>query len=808
MHLPIDDFLSQIQQSLEQHPNLIISAAPGAGKTTRVPVELSRNATKKIWVLEPRRIAAVSAANRIAEEQGWTLGNEVGYQVRFDSKSSPSTKILFLTEALLLRKLKSDPDLSSVGVVVLDEFHERSLHVDLALACLKELQELARPDLKIVVMSATLDAQQISEFLNSAPRIEVPGRSYPLQVIYHDKAQILKSGPEFLKRMKEIIVKALQKVPQGDVLCFLPGQGEIKKLYADLSEFLPSTFSIFELHGQLSLAEQRRVLQPCAGRKIILATNVAESSITIDGVSVVVDSGLARVQELDVATGFDTLRVSKISKASATQRAGRAARQGPGTAFRAWSQYEESTQKNFETPEIDRVDLSESLLLLSGLGITHFDSFSWFQKPSERRLQASLDFLVSIAALETTYKITADGKKLSSYPLHPRLGKLLIEGQRRNQFPLACKLAVLLSEGRQTQTPLALEENDQWVSELSQNQERIYRQLMHFADGSPESALNPSLQQELLFAVYKDRLCRRRHIGSPEAKMAGGRGVSLHAKSTVRKSQFFLALEVKDGSQGGNSTVFTAFGLDSDFVENELKAERKKVRVISWDDDSQKFWCLDEWQWRGLSLGSTERTPATAEDVRAQLVDVVLDRWNVLLEKNQSMGQFVQRIDFLSKSSANFQPLSQEQIKVALEQACYGETSLEKIYQKDVVYFFKNILGTEYIETLEQECPAHWVVPTGNRLQVKYSLEQGPSVEVRLQELFGLSQVPVVCGQPLTLFLLAPNYRPVQVTRDLASFWKNGYPEVRKEMRARYPKHSWPDDPLTAPPQAKGRPKK
>ncbi len=809
MHLPIDGFLPKISESLLSHNNLIISAAPGAGKTTRVPVELSRNTAKQVWVLEPRRIAAVSAASRIAEEQGWELGQEVGYQVRFDSKFSASTKILFLTEALLLRKLKADAELTSVGVIVLDEFHERSLHVDLALACLKELQELARPDIKIVVMSATLNAQQISDYLNTAPIVDVPGQSFPLQVVYHDKGQILSTGPEFLQRMKELILKAVQKVPQGDILCFLPGQGEIKKLYSDLSQTLPKTYELFELHGQLSLADQRRVLKPSPARKVILATNVAESSITIDGVSVVVDSGLARIQEQDLATGFDTLRVGKISKASATQRAGRAARQGPGTVFRAWSKSEESTQKDFELPEIDRVDLSESILLLSGLGISNFDAFSWFQKPSDKRLRMSLDFLVVLGALDKDHLLTPDGKQLGSFPLHPRLGKLLLEGQKRNCFPLACKLAVLLSEGGRSSAPLIFEENDLWVADFSSKfEERMYHQLLDMGKAAAQQKHDADLQQELLFLVYKDRLCRRRQADSPEAKMAGGRGVLLHAKSSVRKSLYFLALSIKDGHHGANSTVFTAFGLDTDFVEAQLKSEKEVVKTITWDADSNRFWTLEEWQWQGLSLGSTQRKPATAAEVQERLVDVVLARWSQLLEKNEELAQFLQRLTFLSKSHSQILPITEEQIRNSLEQACYGETAVEKIYAKDLVYYFKNNMDAEWVDTLEKECPSHWIVPTGNRLRVKYSLEQGPSVEVRLQELFGLQQVPIFCGQALTLFLLAPNYRPVQVTRDLASFWKNGYPEVRKEMRSRYPKHSWPDDPLTAPPQAKGRPRR
>jgi ATP-dependent helicase HrpB len=374
--LPIDPFLAELREAARASPSLVLSAAPGAGKTTRLPPELLRITDKAVFVLEPRRIAAIGAAQRVAEENGWELGREVGYQVRFDNRSSRATRLLFLTEALLLRKLLRDPELRDVGCVVLDEFHERSLHVDLALAALLELQQLARPDLKIVVMSATLDARPLAEFLGGARVQEVPGKLFPLETLYDEKPQLLRTGPDFTERLQRLVQRAFQERPVGDLLCFLPGRGEIERLRGALEPWAGAKGArVFPLHGQLDLGEQRAALAPLPrGRKIILATNVAESSLTVDGVRTVVDSGLQLLSQLHPRTGFPSLDLVRISKASATQRAGRAARQGPGAVYRAWMPYDERSMKDFDPAEILRSDLAESLLLHSAEGLSVFES--------------------------------------------------------------------------------------------------------------------------------------------------------------------------------------------------------------------------------------------------------------------------------------------------------------------------------------------------------------------------------------------------------------------------------------------------
>jgi ATP-dependent helicase HrpB len=810
--------MPEIRESVLRHPSLVLSAAPGAGKTTRLPPELLKITNKAVWVLEPRRIAAIAAASRIAEENGWELGREVGYQVRFENKSSRETKLLFLTEALLLRKLLRDPDLSEVGCVVLDEFHERSLHVDLALGALRELQELARPDLKIVVMSATLNTEPLARYLGGAPVVEVPGKIFPLEIRYEAKSQLIRCGPDFTERMHRLVLTALKENLEGDLLCFLPGRGEIARLETALRETAEERgLAVYPLHGQLSLTEQKLALAPAAGRrKIILATNVAESSLTVEGVRIVVDSGLARISQMHLRTGFTSLDLVRISKASATQRAGRAARRGPGVVYRAWMPYDELSMPDFEPAEIARSDLTESLLLLSALGVRNFESFTWFEAPPPRALEQARNFLVAIGAIQIDGALTELGRQLRELPVHPRISQLLFAGKAKGLGRFACELAALLSEASGRIPPGAFaQENDlflrweAWKRTRHQSITRAADQLRTLlgAEGENGAAHQEEEMPALLLEAYGDRLCRRRRANEPQAKMAGGRGVKLHPDSTVRQSEFFLALELSEGRDAAETLVFQAVGIPVDLVEKAILPRALPAQRLEWDEVKQRFFMVETKEWQGLSVGKEHRRPADANEVEGQLVPLLVARWDQLLAANEGLAHWFARLRFLAASGGKWPLPSEGQVREALDLAAYGERSLSSVYEKNLVPFFESALSPEHREALARECPSFWTVPTGSKMRIQYSEEQGPYVEVRLQELFGLKEAPKIAGRPLTLFLLAPNFRPVQVTRDLPSFWQNGYPEVRKEMRARYPKHSWPEDPLTAAPQAKGRPR-
>ncbi|MBX2994532.1 MAG: ATP-dependent helicase HrpB [Bdellovibrionaceae bacterium] len=823
--LPIDDFLSQARDLFARHQNLVLTAEPGAGKTTRIPPALLTEVTGKILVLEPRRIAAVSAAARIAEERGWELGgDQVGYQVRFDNKSSKNTRLIFLTEALLTRKMLADPDLKDVSCVILDEFHERSLHTDVAIALLKELQELSRPDLKIVVMSATLETKKLTAYLATEALLKVPGKTFPLQTHYENKTMLLRTGPDFTDRLSSLTLSAFGAQAGADVLVFLPGRGEIERVGEKLRARLGDSALVLPLHGSLTLDEQRRALLPHPQkRKIILATNVAESSLTVQGVSTVVDSGLARVNQLHPKTGFESLDLQRVSLASATQRAGRAARTGPGHVYRAWSVHDEISMKDFETPEIHRSELSETVLLLAALGLTRPENVSWFEQPSPGALKTAGEFLRFIGALTTEGALTDLGSRMRRLPLHPRLAKLLLLSEDQGTAELGAELATLLSEKIPSGNSHHGQENDlfdaweSWRRDPSRFRllDKTKRQLLQTLS-SKTTAREPSFVDwapAMLLEIYPDRLCRRRRMGEASAKMVGGRGVKLHPSSSVKQSEYFLALDVVEGAQSAETTVHRAVGVPTALVEKAIKPKAKPDARVEWNEDARQFQFVQSYTWQNLEIGNENRRPAKPDEITDQLARLAGERWDDLLKDNDALAAWIKRLEFLVRLEPKFASedpspipaLSQAKFAEGLELATYGESSLKAVGAKNLISFFEPLFDGDVMRRLEKDCPSTWVVPSGSRMKIQYSDEQGPFCEVRLQELFGLAESPTVAGQKLTLFLLGPNYRPVQVTRDLASFWKNGYVEVRKEMKTRYPKHSWPENPLEAPAVAKGR---
>jgi len=817
--LPIDSQLDAILASLKTHRTLVLSAAPGAGKTTRLPPRLLDLTDKKILVLEPRRIAAVAAAARIADEQNWNLGDQVGYQIRFDSKFSASTRLIFLTEALLNRKIIADPELSDVGIVVLDEFHERSQHVDLALGLLKEMQELSRPDLQIVVMSATLQADPIAQFLGDSDKIQVPGQSHPLDIQYLKTAQKLQTGFEFIETVTSQIPSAMSTLKKGEhLLVFLPGVGEIERCADRLEPWTREKgHSLLKLHGSLSLEEQKQVLASTSESKIILSTNIAESSLTIDGVRAVMDSGLQRRSSIHPKTGFPSLEIARISKSSAIQRAGRAARQAPGRCYRLWSQLDELSMPVEETAEILRVDLSEALLFLASQGVRDFSGFSWFEPPAGDQIQKSEKHLRILGALTDTHELTGLGKELLKFPLPPRLGKLLLTAQSMGIGRTGADIAALLLEkdivGKKSYDSREecdiLLRLDMLHRGGFKSVERARSQLQKLlkADSRPATA---DQVRKLLMEAFSDQLCRRRKSNEPRALMIGGRGVSLEPTSQVRTSEFFVALSVMEGMSSSETRVSLACGLTKEIVQQLGKSETKSW--VEFDEKTEKFMQQSAQSLilpnvGSLPLSDVRSQPARSEEIQEKLGEIAFEYRDKIIEKNENLKSWWQRFQIWLKVSEE-SGLTETDLKEIFSQASFGENSLAALYEKDLIYFFESKLSGAIVQRFHSECPEFLQVPSGSRIRLNYS-GPNPALEVRLQEVFGLNETPKIArGKlPLTLVLLGPNYRPVQVTQDLASFWKNGYPEVRKELRSRYPKHSWPDDPLTAPAQAKGRPR-
>lgn len=833
-HLPIDDFLPEILDLFSKNKNLVVTASPGAGKTTRLPPALAKAVRGQVLVLEPRRMAAVAAAARIAEENGWTAGREVGWQVRFENQTSSETRLVFMTEALLARRLLSDPELKGVDAIVLDEFHERSLHVDLALGLLKEMQELGR-DVKLVVMSATLQAEPISRFLGDAPIVSVPGRLFPLEVLHQKESQLLQTSPMFFDRVAASVREAAAKT-KGDVLVFLPGLGEIERTRERLESWAATNaIDMVPLHGSLTLDQQRRALRPGPRRRVVLSTNIAESSVTVDGVDAVVDTGLSKSGRFDLRTGFSRLELGRISLSSATQRSGRAARQKPGFSLRLWNKADELSMPKVDPPEIQRSDLAEALLFLSQNGVADFGNFSWFEAPAAPLIAAAEKSLRAMDALDSGSRITELGRKLLRWPLPPRLGRLCLTSVELGCPTLGAKAAAILQEkdyvsndrskshwGDKLECDLTLRLH--LLPELKPRQtlaaaEQIERMVLREAGGAAKkSGDEDALLRRLLLSAFPDRLCRRRAgdrgsggAVSDRGLMVGGRGVKLAPESTVRESEFFIALSGMEGLSDAETKINLACGLDKDFVLRELGAKVERRKELFFDDEKNQLFRREARFYQDLPLDEPSLSPPSADEIQAHIPELLQKRFKDVLERNEELGRWFARWNYYAANrpddAVEWTP---EKIRDVFTAASFGEKSLEAVIAKSLVYFFEQELPAGARDRFNGETPDRIKVPSGNTLKVQYPDGREPYLEVRLQEVFGWSQTPKLLGgaKNLTLHLLGPNYRPVQVTADLSSFWKNAYPGVRKEMRARYPKHSWPEDPLTAPAVAKGRPQK
>lgn len=833
--LPIDDFIPLIQQELQKHDSLVITAAPGAGKTTRLPPALLKVIPGKVIVLEPRRMAAISAAHRIAEEQGWQVGEEIGYQVRFANKTSTKTRLIFMTEALLARQMIADPELSGVDLVILDEFHERSMHVDLAIGLLKELQELGR-NIKILVMSATLEADKISNYLNHCPVIDVPGKLFELDIRYQKNNQTLQTYPAFFENLAQTIKQA-QTQTSKDILVFLPGVGEIDRAKNMLQDWAEGkSIELVPLHGSLNIEEQRQVLQKSDKQRVILSTNIAESSVTIDGVNTVIDSGLAKTMKQDHKTGFSRLELGRISLSSAIQRAGRAARQFPGVCYRLWNKMDELSFGKSELAEIQRIDLTESLLFLSAQGVTDFDSFSWYEKPPAVAINNATRFLRISGALDEQNKITDLGKKTLHFPLPVRLGKLILVGLELGIAKTASEVAALLQErdilkkealssflGDNLECDLTarlevfqgfrknkkapanasfygLQTADQSAKQI----EELAKRIAPVSEQKQSVSQNDSIKS-LLLHTFADRLCRRRGK-SERALMVGGRGVKLQPESLVKNSDFFVALNGVEGNTDAETVISLACGFSKDFILQTFKTQIQKNKDVTFMEDKGQFFVREYRSVFGLPLEEPSLSPASASEIAEKLPQILTEKFDLVLKNNEPLAHWWSRLQFLEQQEP--QNLDIEALKLeAFTQACLGENKMQTVMEKDLAFFFESVCPSNTLQIMRKELPDRIEVPSGSKILVTYPLDKAPYLEVRIQEVFGLQETPkVYFGKtPVTLHLLGPNYRPVQVTSNLESFWQNGYPEVRKELRIKYPKHQWPENPADGTPEAKGR---
>lgn len=846
-HLPIDDFIDDILQKVTSHTNLVITAAPGAGKTTRLPPELLSVVAGKILVLEPRRMASIAAAHRVAEEHNWLVGEEVGYQVRFVNKTSHKTRLIYMTEALLARHMIHHPELDDVDIVILDEFHERSLYVDLTLGLIRELQELGH-HIKIVVMSATLEAEKIAEYLGNCPVISVPGKLFELTVRYQKSTQLLTPQYQFYEHLSQVIKEA-QRQTDKDILVFLPGAGEIERAKVNLLDWAESkNIEVITLHGSLPLEAQRIALQKSSAQRIILATNIAESSVTLNGVDTVIDSGLVKIMKQDLRTGFSRLEISRISLASAIQRAGRAARQFPGVCYRMWNQHDESSFVKSNIPEILHSDLSDSLLFLANQHISNFQNFSWFERPPRVNIERATFSLQAAGAIENNNELTSIGRQLLDFPLPLRLGRLLIAGIENNCIDLAAKIAALLQERDILRKEMANHfQADHFECDVTprlnilnkflkdgssheghftnlQTVAQSYQQILDLAkklkNAEPAAYLEEDdARQLLLMLSFGDRLCRRRK-NSDRALMVGGRGVKLSDRTLVKRSEFFIALNGFEESGEAETLINQASGINKEFLFKHFSDSIIKKRDIIFEAEKSQFYQREFKTIWDLPIEEPNFSLATSAHVAEKLPDILTDNWASTLKKNENLHEWYQKIIFLRFHKALIPPHIQDELEslfdgdalkksfclTVFRQACFGESKMTFVLQKNLVYFFELNISETLRSILQTELPNRLKVPSGSMIPLHYSTVEHPFLRVRIQEVFGWEETPKILFQNVSvvLHLLGPNFRPVQITSDLESFWKNGYLEIRKELRIRYPKHQWPLNPADGIAHAKG----
>jgi ATP-dependent helicase HrpB len=858
--LPIDPHLPEIVAALRTSPAAVIVAPPGAGKTTRVPVAMLQSGGivgaehPNIVMLQPRRVAARAAAVRIADENGWTLGREVGYHVRFDRKIGRETRLRVLTEGILNRQLLDDPYLEGVGAVVLDEFHERSLHTDVAIALLREVQQAVREDLKIVVMSATLEAEPVAKFLGGCPVIRTQGRTYPIEVL---------QSPVVRGQEEEGAVKAVQEIVEGqtrmsappaqnvgrDILVFLPGAEEIRRVMRGLETLADrENLAVVPLHGSLTGDEQDRAIRPDRDgrRKVIAATNIAETSLTIEGVGVVIDSGLARVAGYDSQRGLDRLEVQRISRASATQRAGRAGRTGPGVAVRLWSEKEWDRMAEFETPEIQRVDLCATVLELHAWGTRDAREFGWYERPDEEILKSAEALLSMLGALNERGNITPVGRRLAGLPVHPRLGRLLLAAAESGLKREGATLAALISE-----RDILRWERDESRDSLAAGAGRVIgdsdllmrmemvesgardprvdaaglRQVLRVRDElqrigekllsgqMPMAAASEQALLKLVLWAYPDRVCRRRG-GQDRAVMVGGGGVRLSPDSVVKRADLFVAVDPRhdDRSHAREAFVRIASAIKAQWLEELFPTQIRREREVIYDESRERVVGVARLWYRDLLLREDKDVPVDAPAAAAALRAIAAQRAPELFRADEEAQSVLARVALLREKMPEhpWPAWNDAELAEILLRAAPGAKGLADLRALPLASILKASLQYPLDRLLEREAPETIEVPSGSRIRLRYSAGGEVVLAVRLQELFGWPATPrITAGRvPVKLELLAPNYRPVQVTSDLASFWASAYFHVRKDLKARYPKHAWPEDPLTAKPEAKGGRKK
>lgn len=818
MNLPIHNILPDLADALANHQAVILQAPPGAGKTTQVPLALLDEDWlngQKILMLEPRRLAAGNAARYMAELRQEKVGQTIGYTIRYQNQVSKQTRIEVVTEGILTRRLQSDPELKGVGLVIFDEFHERNLNSDLALALCHDAQQGLREDLKILIMSATLDGEPLAKLLG-APLLTSEGQSFPVTVHY------TRQENKYLVEATATAVRRALKETEGDILAFLPGAGEINRCL----EFLRDTggVDVRPLYGSLPYPDQEAAIKPGTRRKVVLATNIAETSLTIEGVRAVIDSGYAREPRFDPGSGLTRLEKVHISQASAIQRAGRAGRLGPGTCYRLWSEGTHGSLLPFTPPEIRNADLAPLVLELANWGVPDARQLTWLDPPPEGGVSAARQLLQMVGALDDSLQLTAIGKSLALLPIHPRLGRLLLMAEKLGCLPLACDLVALLSEPDLKRNRREAEQRSE--SDILDRLERLWkkrqqgdlrefqtiersanywRQHYKLKPGKTKPTCSSSLLGKLLASAFPDRIGRQREQGSNRYLFVSGQGGKLSECSALRDETFLVATEFT-GKRAEEGQISQANSMSLDDIL-DLYPDCPWQKQVYWDSREGRVRAR-----KALMLGklilAEKTTSASAEETSNCIVNIIREEGLDLLNWRQEIETFRARCNLLSNSNPvnNWPELSNESLLKNIDKwlppylaKCRSRSDLKRL---DLLPALQSLFDWKQLQRLEKLAPERLKIASGSNIRLQYKEGQTPVLAAKLQELFGESDTPHIAEGRVAvqLHLLSPAGRPLQVTQDLRSFWDKVYPEVKREMKGRYPKHPWPDDPWNAVP--------
>lgn len=844
MALPILEIEDDFCQRFSDTNRLVLEAPTGSGKSTQVPKFLLRGGfleKGEAIILQPRRIAARMLAKRVAWELDEPLGKTIGYQIRHDRVSSRDTRVQFVTEGILLRRMIADPDLEGVSCIVFDEFHERSMHADLSLARALMLQRTRRPDLKLIVMSATLDASELKSYLEPCEILKSEGRTFPVAISYID-SRAANSGLPAWELAAKVTADALREQAEGHALIFMPGAFEIGKTIAALGSRLSAReFELLPLHSELSSTDQDRAVEGGDRRKVIVATNVAETSLTIDNVRLVVDSGQARVARYDPIRGINTLWIEKISDASARQRSGRAGRTAAGKAVRLWTEREHQGRAAFEEPEVRRVDLSEMLLSLLATGIESVDTFDWFERPNEERLADAVRLLRGLEAIDEAGRLTKRGRKMSGFPLHPRYASMLLAARdfgcveeialvaalaqsrsillRKVDKAIESRRETLWGDGARSDLiaqmhawEAALEErfDIRFCRELGIHAQsarqvlKVANQLSQYAEasglleGSTEGADREQGIRKCLLWGFPDRVCRRLDSGTLRCSMVGGRRGNLARESLIGKAELFVAAEVNEiGRQGGQvNTVFNlCTAIEREWLEELFPELFRDVEETLFDEKSKRVIERRVVCFQDLEISSKENLEPDPEKAAEVFARLILDGKAKLAKWDEEVEHFIRKVNFVAStfSEYGFGAIDDDTRNLLVEQCCLGVRSMKDLKRKEVAPLVRDWVGPETVAMVERELPDRVKLENGKPARLRVDANGQLTLSAKIQCLYDLTDTPRFCQGRVAprIELLAPNMRPIQTTNDLKAFWEGSYEGIKKELKGRYPKHEW-----------------